>query len=99
MNIQRDAYGVLNVSILKVFKCLGKTSLLERKTGKLKPTSTLSSILCLDFHCAIVAPLEGLAPEIMEGLYLSNTKQYFIFASFYAMQAMGLQEQLIGLLY
>lgn len=65
----------------------------------MKPTSKLSSILCLDFHCAIVVPLEGLVPEIMEGLYLSDTKEYFVFAPFYATHARGLQEQLIGLLY
>lgn len=47
----------------------------------------------------IVAPLEGLAPEIMEGFDLSDTKQYFISASFYVMHARGLQEQLIGLQY
>lgn len=64
----------------------------------MKPTSKLSSILCLDFHSTIVAPLEGLAPEIMEGLYLSDTKEYFVFAPFYATHARGLQEKLIGLL-
>lgn len=81
------------MSAFKKFPCaLGKqVSLRERLEKWSQPPSYPVS--------TIVAPLEGLAPEIMEGFDLSDTKQYFISASFYVMHARGLQEQLIGLQY
>lgn len=81
------------MSAFKKSPCaLGKqVSLRERlKTFNQSPSYPVSTT---------VAPLEGLVPEIMEGFNLSDTKEYFIFTSFYVMHARGLQEQLIGLQY